>query len=603
MRATGFPTVTFLRICTALGSLLILTPSLSAQVPAPPEKSTSAPEAVLRIVGLSDMMTGWHRIHALSEDDRVERVRWRVNGRRVASEDAFGAHIYFGKTPQPKTIEAIALGTGEQVQYVVKTTVNRGGRGQMLEFREPVSGARVDGLTRVRVCAASPADDPIAGVHLEYSQAGREASITVPMELAAGTSCERGTLYETSIELASTPASLTARLATERSADALTRAGRVDVAVEMELHDQETGLHASSPALEQSILLNVNPVFDAAVDVRLLEWPVFVFKKNEPVMDLRLENFELHEDRARCRLVKLVEPRQAPLRIGLLFDWSGSTIIDSSAEAEAATEFMVQLFDRRKDSAFVSAIGHGYVPYQGWTADDRQIEKTLATVADGIQLGGGTGLYDSLMRALYEFQSGKTEGIPALVVMTDGLDTASIEFSREDVLAYARESGVRIYPIGVQARLERGVTEIDLSFLESLAEVSGGKLQMLELHGAPIELRREARALRDEAESLRSNPGELENDPRFLRYLIQENEKKATSLDKKAAAQERRSGPQLAKISGVFANIREELAAGYIVIGEARATRADRWHEVQVSLKDLPDARGYEVRTASGVFW
>jgi VWFA-related protein len=70
----------------------------------------------------------------------------------------------------------------------------------------------------------------------------------------------------------------------------------------------------------------------------------------------------------------------------------------------------------------------------------------MAGGLDNLVAEGGTALYDSLIQALFYFNG--LRGKRALILLTDGEDSGS-SYGFEEVLEYARRTGVAIYGIGL----------------------------------------------------------------------------------------------------------------------------------------------------------
>src|SRR4030095_8812437 len=80
-----------------------------------------------------------------------------------------------------------------------------------------------------------------------------------------------------------------------------------------------------------------------------------------------------------------------------------------------------------------------------FTSDRTRLTNTLMS---GVNLSGGTGLYDSLLQALQKVQQGRYEK-KAILLVTDGEDTTSV--TRFDkALQYIRESDMLVYSIGIK---------------------------------------------------------------------------------------------------------------------------------------------------------
>ena len=79
-----------------------------------------------------------------------------------------------------------------------------------------------------------------------------------------------------------------------------------------------------------------------------------------------------------------------------------------------------------------------------WTGDRALLERNVLELGyDGVP---GTLLHTAVLRALYAFQGG--QGARALVLVTDG-NAFEDDVEEKDAVAYARQSGVKIYALGL----------------------------------------------------------------------------------------------------------------------------------------------------------
>src|SRR4029077_7336476 len=87
----------------------------------------------------------------------------------------------------------------------------------------------------------------------------------------------------------------------------------------------------------------------------------------------------------------------------------------------------------------------------------------------GMRAEGSTALYDAIVYGLYQFSGVK--GKKALVILTDGKDTAS-KFDFDTTLEYVRKAGIAIYGIG----LKISGADLEVKYkLNKLAGVTGGQ--------------------------------------------------------------------------------------------------------------------------------
>jgi VWFA-related protein len=114
-----------------------------------------------------------------------------------------------------------------------------------------------------------------------------------------------------------------------------------------------------------------------------------------------------------------------------------------------------------------------------FTSDRRKLGNALLT---GVNVGGGTALYDSLYQALQKAKRGRYPK-KAVLLVTDGEDTGSMTRS-DKALQFIRESEMLVYSIGIRGApgfdmgtsrsSKRNNTTVDMKVLNSLGEASGG---------------------------------------------------------------------------------------------------------------------------------
>ena len=173
-----------------------------------------------------------------------------------------------------------------------------------------------------------------------------------------------------------------------------------------------------------------------------------VDRNGRPVTDLRREEFRVFEDGRPQRLDHFSLGRESRARLLLLVDASGSmtTQLKTASARMAVTQILAAL--EPHDEAALAGFDHRYFGLVPFTTDRRKI---LAAF-DEIETFGSTGLHDGLDRAARDLAS-HGEGRRAVVVITDGVDTAS-QNSPEDVIARSRALDVPIYAVSVVSPID-----------------------------------------------------------------------------------------------------------------------------------------------------
>jgi Ca-activated chloride channel family protein len=189
-----------------------------------------------------------------------------------------------------------------------------------------------------------------------------------------------------------------------------------------------------------------------------------VTEKGRPVSGLQASNFKVFEDGVLQKVESFEYVKNLPLSLGVMVDTSAS-MLESLPDAEQAAMGFLDYSIGAKDRAFT--ISFDNEPYLLTKLTNRK-DKLFRSFA-GMRAEGSTALYDAIVYGLYQFTGVK--GKKALVILTDGKDTAS-KFDFETALDYVRRSGIAIYGIGLKIS---GV-ELDVKYkLNKLAQVTGGQ--------------------------------------------------------------------------------------------------------------------------------
>jgi Ca-activated chloride channel family protein len=144
---------------------------------------------------------------------------------------------------------------------------------------------------------------------------------------------------------------------------------------------------------------------------------------------------------------------------------TSASMLESLPDAEQAAISFLDYTIGAKDRAFTVSFDNE--PYILSKLTNRK-DKLYRSMA-GMRAEGSTALYDAVVFGLYQFTGVK--GKKALVILTDGKDTAS-KFDFDTTVDYVRRAGIQVYGIG----LKISGTELDVkSKLNKLANVSGGQ--------------------------------------------------------------------------------------------------------------------------------
>ena len=219
--------------------------------------------------------------------------------------------------------------------------------------------------------------------------------------------------------------------------------------------------------------------FRSTVDVVSLA-AVVRDKRGRFAANLKKEDFVVQEGGARRDIVDFHADTNAPVRVALLFDVSGSMrLVDRIEESRQAARHLLSALrlGAGADEAAVFSFDMNLQSLQPFTADAGAIESALSRVMPY----GQTSLYDAIAQTARRVADTRP-GDPhrrAVVVFTDGVDTSSL-LTPEQVSAIASEIDVPVYVMTVVSPADyedRGVRNaVPNSVLRTLAQWTGGDL-------------------------------------------------------------------------------------------------------------------------------
>jgi len=189
------------------------------------------------------------------------------------------------------------------------------------------------------------------------------------------------------------------------------------------------------------------PRFASGTDLVILS-ATAIDKRGRPVTDLRREEVRVFEDGRPQKLEHFSQGRAATARLLLLLDASGSMTgeLKSASTRMAAVQILAALDP--DDEAALAAFDHKYWGVVAFTRDRRKVEEAMTE----IEPFGATALHDALARASSDLAS-HGEGRRAVVVLTDGIDTAS-QLLADEVLSRSQALDVPIYAVSVVSPID-----------------------------------------------------------------------------------------------------------------------------------------------------
>jgi len=203
-------------------------------------------------------------------------------------------------------------------------------------------------------------------------------------------------------------------------------------------------------ALPQVVAQDEQPTFKAEVKVVNVLASVRD-KRGAFVRDLEKDDFSVSEN-GRPQVIRYFSRQtDLPLTLGLMIDTSMSQRKVMEEERIASYQFLEQVLREKKDHVFIMQFDLSPILRQELTSSFRELSDALQRVDTPSiydlqsQTGGGTMLYDAMLKASREIMQGQT-GRKALIVLSDGVDTGSAA-TIADAIEAAQKADTLIYSI------------------------------------------------------------------------------------------------------------------------------------------------------------
>jgi Ca-activated chloride channel homolog len=189
------------------------------------------------------------------------------------------------------------------------------------------------------------------------------------------------------------------------------------------------------------------------------------------ITDLTKDDFRLYEDGEQRPIEFFRKDLNTPVSVGIVVDTSGSMEPKIPQARAAIAEFIRNL--NPQDDVFLFAFSDRPFLLQGFTLNHAAVTSRLAL----LHAYGRTALYDVILDSLIVVSRGRYDK-KALLVVTDGMDTASSSSLDQDV-AQARRQGVLVYSIGIG---DPNVPEPSLIFAPFGALIGGDEIDRVDAH-------------------------------------------------------------------------------------------------------------------------
>lgn len=385
----------------------------------------AAASAVRLLVPGDTLLTGKTRVEAVVRGDQVASVSFTLDGRPVLTKRRapFGVELDLGRTPRLHRVGALALAADGRELARDEALVNGGPHRFAVRLVEPQSipaGAE-------RVAARAEVDLP-EGESLD------RVEFFVNDALHA-------TLYQPPW-VQSLPLPPGDDVAWVRVAAYLAAGGAAEDLRLVGGEESTTGLDVDFVEL-----------YATALD-----------RRGRPIEDLGVEEVRVVEAGREQQIRRFERVTDLPIHAAILVDTSASMAEELPEAERAALRFFGDVLTDRDRAAVMTFADEPHLAVR-FTRDVEVLAGGLAA----LEARGDTRLWDAVAFALHYFSG--IRGKRALVLLSDGLDSGS-RFGYDEILDYARRTGVAIYIVGVNVPSyppEHGM------FLDRLARETGGR--------------------------------------------------------------------------------------------------------------------------------
>lgn len=401
------------------------------------DEDDEARRSVRLFVPQDELMVGTVRVEAQARGEGIARVSFSLDGRQLMSKRTppYSLEIDVGRTPRTHTLRAAALDDEGLEVASDEVLINGGPHRFSVRLTSPTSGQSTESSVQAVAQVEVPRLEELDRVEFYLNE-----------DLIAA-------LYQEPF------------------------VQRIEVPQDEALsYVRAVGHLQSGGAAEDIVFVNAPDLVDR-FDVNLVElYTTITDRRGRPVDDVTSDDIQVLENGKPQAIVRFEPAKNLPIHACVLLDTSTS-MEDRLREAEEAALYFLELVMTERDRACLMVFNDEpnlVVPFTNSTG-------ILAGGLSGLVAEGETALHDSLIQSLFRF--GGVRGKRALILLSDGADSNS-EYTFEEVLEYARRSGVTIYSIGLS--IDSRALDVR-SKLNRLCRETGGTCFFIE--GAP-ELKR-----------------------------------------------------------------------------------------------------------------
>jgi Ca-activated chloride channel homolog len=181
------------------------------------------------------------------------------------------------------------------------------------------------------------------------------------------------------------------------------------------------------------------------IGTSLVSVPVIVTDRyGRFIPGLQRNNFAVLEDGV-AQKIEEFSASESPFSVALLIDTSHSTQSKLGAIRKAALSFIKQLYPR--DRVMIVTFDEAVRFIGDFSGNPPDVERAVKSVRSGYR----TSLYDAIYLTITEKMS-KIQGRKAIVILTDGIDTASKNATFESAVDLVASTGIITYTIQYETR-------------------------------------------------------------------------------------------------------------------------------------------------------
>ncbi len=209
--------------------------------------------------------------------------------------------------------------------------------------------------------------------------------------------------------------------------------------------------------------------YKLVVDINLVELQTVVMTPNGALVpNLKKEDFQVFDNGKEQEIAFFSRELDQPLNLCLLFDASGSVLIELKTEQDAAAEFLRKIIRPIDRVSIFQVTDEVYELIHS----SNHIEQ-FGPVLRSIKPEGGTSLYDALFLAAETLAAPEVRKV--IVLITDGDDTTS-STRLEEAIRAVQNVGAVVYPLVIQPiKNPAGENLAGQHTMIYLAEKTGGK--------------------------------------------------------------------------------------------------------------------------------